>query len=109
MDKVAELERTRLGDDGKQVESSFHPLSWEENKSLKLRKKSHQNGNGSAKKPSDLPNGNGKGKEVERQSHTSSSLDNQPAFYPYHYFDWIAGTSTGGSVTSMSCPALCTM
>jgi hypothetical protein len=96
MDKVAELERTRLDDDGKQVESSFHPLSWEENKSLRLRKKSHRNGNGSAKQPGDLANGNGKGKQVERQFDISSSLEDQPGFYPYHYFDWIAGTSTGG-------------
>jgi hypothetical protein len=96
MDKVAELERSKPDGDGKQVESSFHPLSWEENKSLKLRKRSHQNANGPKKKTGDLTNGNGKRKQLERQSDTSSSLEDQPGFYPYHYFDWIAGTSTGG-------------
>lgn len=60
-----------------------------------MKKKASTNGhtNGDPRK------GNGKGKEVERPPDPSSSGEEERCkFYPYHYFDYIAGTSTGGYV-----------
>lgn len=106
MDEVAQIERSRPDENGNQVRSSFHPFLPKDAKSdmrpkLKHRrrkkvKKEHSingnlNGNGESS--------NGKGKEPETQTDSSSSDEGELGkFYPYHYFDYIAGTSTGGYV-----------
>ncbi len=106
MDEVARIERSRPDENGNIVESSFHPFSPKDEKSItrpklkhsrrkmkKMKKESSTNGhiNGDTEK------GKGKGKEVERQSDSSISDEEEGGkFYPYHYFDYIAGTSTGG-------------
>jgi hypothetical protein len=65
----------------------------------KIRKEDSTNGhtNGNTGKGKD------KGKEVERQSDSSSAGEETCGkLYPYHYFDYIAGTSTGGYVCRLN-------
>ena len=102
MDEVEKIERSQPDKDGKPVLSSFHPFTPSEGKSVvqakskhkrkKMKKEDSTNGH----KNGDDGNGNEKGKEVERQSESSSDERECCQFYPYHYFDYIAGTSTGG-------------
>jgi hypothetical protein len=104
MDEVEKIERSQLDEDGKPVLSSFHPFTPSEGKSVvqakskhkrkKMKKEDSTNGH----KSGDDGNGNekGKGKELERQSESSSDEKECCQFHPYHYFDYIAGTSTGG-------------
>jgi hypothetical protein len=118
MDEVSRIERSRPDEKGNPVLSSFHPFTPKEEKSalrpkLKHRRRkvkkeastnNHSNTNGDSGK------GNGKGKDIERQSDSSSSGEEEcDKFYPYHYFDYIAGTSTGGYVCRFIISAsLCT-
>ena len=103
MNKVEAIEQSRPSSNGKKVDSSFHPISWPDvpvttaetlrrSKSAATRPSSSNDStlasNGSAK-----AKGKGKGKEQKPEEEKSR-------FYPHHYFDWIAGTSTGGSVES---------
>ncbi|KAH7413353.1 acyl transferase/acyl hydrolase/lysophospholipase [Cadophora sp. MPI-SDFR-AT-0126] len=102
MDKVAVLERATFGSDGSRVDSSFHPIPLEEVR----QKKRSVNGKAPRARTTDLSNGHANGLHVstapdsERDARTDSdsSSDDESfsQFYPYHYFDWIAGTSTGG-------------
>jgi hypothetical protein len=94
MEKVAAIEQSKLDDDGRRVESSFHPLSWEDDKSMKLQKRVVKTRTNTRKKTESLSKE--KGKQVEKSSDTNSEGDAGSKFYPHHYFDWIAGTSTGG-------------
>ncbi len=109
MDEVEQIEKSTPDDDGKPVLSSFHPFSPHEEKSFirpklkhtrrKVKRESSTNDhtNSDTAKVND-EKGKGNGKEVERQSESSSSGEEDNKFYPYHYFDYIAGTSTGGYV-----------
>jgi hypothetical protein len=104
MDEVGKIERSQPDKDGKPVLSSFHPFTPSEGKSVVQPKSKHKRNkvkkenstNGHKSGDDSHGNGKGKGKEIERQS--ESSLDEKECcqFYPYHYFDYIAGTSTGG-------------
>jgi hypothetical protein len=94
MDKVAIIEQNKVDDEGRRVESSFHPLSWQHDKTIMLQKRTTKRRSNSGKNSRSLRNG--KGKQIEKASDTSSEEEARARFYPYHYFDWIAGTSTGG-------------
>ncbi|KAH6678180.1 acyl transferase/acyl hydrolase/lysophospholipase [Halenospora varia] len=111
MDQVARIERGTPDEKGHIVESSFHPLLPSDDKGALQPKSKHRRKKRKATSTESQDNGrsdrnnnnthvekwNGKGKEVERQSDSSSSNEQeQGKFYPYHYFDYIAGTSTGG-------------
>jgi hypothetical protein len=105
MDEVARIERSRPDENGNPVLSSFHPFTSKEEKSVvrpkmkHRRRKMKKEASTSGHTNGDAGKGNGKGKEVERQSNSSSSGEEEcDKFYPYHYFDYIAGTSTGGYV-----------
>jgi hypothetical protein len=111
MDEVVKLERSQPDEDGNPVLSSFHPFAPSEEKSVvqpkkkyKRRKIKYNSTNGH--KNGDSGKGNGKGKEREVEGQSESSLDEEEScrFYPYHYFDYIAGTSTGGYVPSLLYP-----
>jgi hypothetical protein len=94
MNKVAEIEYNKPDKDGQLVRSSFHPLCWHEDKS-ELRPK-HKKIPRPINASTNHVNGNGKWNEVEDSNGTDEDISAH--FYPYHYFDWIAGTSTGGCV-----------
>jgi hypothetical protein len=108
MDEVARIERSKPDENGRPVESSFHPLSPNDEKSVMrpklkhrrrktMKKEASTNGHTNGVLNGDAEKSNEKGKEVERQSDSSSSDEEERGkFYPYHYFDYIAGTSTGG-------------
>jgi hypothetical protein len=99
MDEVARIERNRPDENGDPVESSFHPLSPKDEKSVMRPKLKHRRRKKPKKESSTNgdADGKGKGKEVESQPDSSSSDEEERGkFYPYHYFDYIAGTSTGG-------------
>jgi hypothetical protein len=107
MDEVEKIEKSTPDDDGKPVLSSFHPFSPHEEKSFirpklkhtrKVKRESSTNGHTNSDTAKVDEKGKGNGKEVERQSESSSSGEEDNKFYPYHYFDYIAGTSTGGYV-----------
>jgi hypothetical protein len=108
MDEVARIERDKRDDDGNLVESSFHPFFPHDEKSVARPKLKHRRKKRVKKEPStngnlngNGKNNNGKGKEPETQTDSSSSDGGELGkFYPYHYFDYIAGTSTGGFVFS---------
>lgn len=109
MDEVARIERSRPDENGNTVESSFHPFSPKDEKSIIRPKSKHRRRKMKKMKKeastNSLTNGdtgeiNRKGKEVGRQSDLSMSDEEEgDKFYPYHYFDYIAGTSTGGYVS----------
>ena len=109
MDEVAQIERSRPDEDGNPVKSSFHPCFPEDEKSVVRPKDQHRRQKRMKKEVStngqtngDAEKGNVKEREVERQSESALSGEVQEdelgKFYPYHYFDYIAGTSTGGYV-----------
>jgi len=115
MDEVARIERSRPDEDGKPVESSFHPCFPADEKSVARPKENHRRRKRMKKEAStngqtisNAERGNGKGKEVERQADPDLLKEVQEdevgKFYPYHYFDYIAGTSTGGYVTRFRIP-----
>lgn len=96
MEKVARIERdTPI--EGDQVDSSYYPIPWSEvprgaRSSGNQTGRSHTNGssrNGNANGQMINDNGRGDAAHVE-------GLKEHSRFYPHHYFDWIAGTSTGG-------------
>ena len=114
MDEVARIERSRPDEDGNAVESSFHPCLPVDDKSIVRPKEKHRRRRRMKKEAStngqtngDAEKRNGKGKEVERHPNSPLSGEAQEElgkFYPYHYFDYIAGTSTGGYVTWFRIP-----
>lgn len=100
MDEVARIERSKPDDKGNLVESSFHPFSPADGKSAarpKVKQRKTRKKKTRSQNSGNSGTNNGKGKEIEGQSVSSSSSYQECGnFYPYHYFDYIAGTSTGG-------------
>lgn len=97
MDKVAQLEQSQLDDDGNRVESSFHPIPWEEARKegrgsfrTEPRIMTHRNVNGHV-----FTARHEKGEKVDANKLKTEKIFSR--FHPYHYFDWIAGAGTGGS------------
>jgi hypothetical protein len=101
MDKVEAIERSRPLRNGKKVDSSFDPIPWPDvplTSAERLRRQKSTATRPLSSSGSTILNSgiaNGKAKEKEQEPGKEKSR-----FYPHHYFDWIAGTSTGGSVES---------